>query len=326
MKLRHVEVFQAVMETGSMSAAGRLLQLSQPAVSRIVASTEEALGYALFQRVNGRLEPTTEAAILFEAGSALIEKLQAFKRTTVQLRGGDLGKLHVAAIPAICHRLLPRVMGAFRRAHPVVPCEIHTLHKRQIVDDLVAGAADLGFDFFGISHPGVESRVLGTGPLYVLAPAPGGPNAPPRALDDEALRRYMSEVPMIGLVDNDPIATLFNRWCERHGVEARTHTLVQTSELAEALVARGMGWTVADFVTAATCGPDIRATALRPTILCTLNSFIVAGRVPSPLARRFSALVHAELQAMTEAAAATQEAAAKPAKAGRAARRRPGER
>lgn len=302
MKMRYVEVFHAVMETGSMSAAGRLLHMTQPAVSRVIANVEAALGYPLFQRVGGRLAPTMEATLLFEASSALFEKMQAFKRAAAQLRGGEQGKLSLAALPAICHRLLPRVLRAFRRDHPDVVCEIHTLHKRQIVDDVISGAADIGFDFFGISHTEVESRVLGAGPLYLLAPARGRRHVLPADVDDEAARTYMNRAPMIGLVDNDPVAITFSRYCERHGVVPATRTLVHTGELAEDLVAMGMGWTVADFVSAGTCGPDVRAFALKPDIVCTLNSFTVKGRVPSPLARKFSALMHAELRTFADGA------------------------
>ena len=75
MRLRHIEVFQAVMETGSMSAAARLIHLTQSAVSRSVANAELQLGYPLFHRVGGRLVPTTEGLALFEESSAIFERL-----------------------------------------------------------------------------------------------------------------------------------------------------------------------------------------------------------------------------------------------------------
>jgi len=302
MKMRYVEVFQAVMETGSMSAAGRLLHMTQPAVSRAIANIEGSLGYPLFQRVQGRLVPTTEATILFEASSALFEKMEAFKRVSAQLRGGESGKLSLAAIPAICHRLLPKVLKSFLRIYPQVVCEIHTLHKRLIVDELLAGAADIGFDYFGSSHPGIDARVLGAGPLYLLVPARGRRNVPPLRTDDDAIKDYMNHAPMIGLLDNDPIAMSFSRYCERNGVTPQIQTLVHTGELAEDMVAMGMGWTVADFVSAATACSDVRTIPLRPDVICSLNSFVVRGRVASPLARKFCSLMHAELGAFPAAA------------------------
>ena len=68
------------METGSMSAAARLIHLTQSAVSRAVANAELHLGYPLFHRAAGRLVPTTEELTLFEESSAIFERLESLKR------------------------------------------------------------------------------------------------------------------------------------------------------------------------------------------------------------------------------------------------------
>lgn len=64
MRLRHIEVFNAVMLTGTVSRAARLISVSQPAVSRILQHAELQLGFALFQRSKGRLVATPEALTL----------------------------------------------------------------------------------------------------------------------------------------------------------------------------------------------------------------------------------------------------------------------
>jgi DNA-binding transcriptional LysR family regulator len=299
MNLRQVEVFQAVMETGSMSAAGRIIHLSQPAVSRLISSAETSLGYALFQRIGGRLVPTTEGLLLFEASSALLEKMQAFKRVSNQLRSGDQGHLNISAIPAICHRLLPAALGSFRRGHPDVVVEVHTLHKRQIVDDLLNGGVDIGLDFYGISHSGIDSRVLGAGPLFAQVPKAAWPSKIGGAKADAWLRDFMAKNPLIALVDADPITMAFAQYCERVGLHPASRTQVQTSELAEHLVGAGLGWTVTDFISAMTSSDDVMAWPLRPLVACTLNSFTVRGRAPSLLARKLAALVHSHVSELT---------------------------
>ena len=64
-RLRQMEVFRAVMLTGSINGASKLLFTSQPAISRIVSHTEQTLGLALFNRVKGKLVPTPEGEALF---------------------------------------------------------------------------------------------------------------------------------------------------------------------------------------------------------------------------------------------------------------------
>ena len=78
MRLRHIEVFNAVMQTGSVSAAARLINITQPAVSRTLQHAELQLGFALFQRARGRLTPTNEALALFPHIEKLFEQLDRF--------------------------------------------------------------------------------------------------------------------------------------------------------------------------------------------------------------------------------------------------------
>lgn len=65
MRLRHIEVFNSVMLTGSVSGAARLINVTQPAVSRILQHAELQLGFALFRRAKGRFTPTSEALTLY---------------------------------------------------------------------------------------------------------------------------------------------------------------------------------------------------------------------------------------------------------------------
>ena len=64
MRLRHIEVFNAMMLTGSVSGAARFFNATQPAASRIRQHAELQLGFALFQRTKGRSLPTSEALTL----------------------------------------------------------------------------------------------------------------------------------------------------------------------------------------------------------------------------------------------------------------------
>src|SRR5206468_1385246 len=70
--------------------------------------------------------------------SGIFERLESLKRTAHNLKSGEQGLVRVAAIPAVCHKLLPDVLARFHRAHPNVSCEVHTLHKRQIAAELLS--------------------------------------------------------------------------------------------------------------------------------------------------------------------------------------------
>ena len=71
MQLRHIEACHAVLQTGAIARAARVLGVSQPAVSKLIKHAEQQLGFRLFERLKGRLVPTREATLL----SPEIEKL-----------------------------------------------------------------------------------------------------------------------------------------------------------------------------------------------------------------------------------------------------------
>jgi DNA-binding transcriptional LysR family regulator len=294
MRLRHIEVFQAVMETGSMSAAARLIHLTQSAVSRSVANAELQLGYPLFHRVGGRLVPTTEGLALFEESSGIFERLESLKRTARNLKSGEEGLVRVAAIPAVCHKLLPDVLARFHRTHPNVSCEVHTLHKRQIAAELLTRSVDLGLDYYSISHPGIQARALGVGPLYAMLPGRHA-RALAQGISATGLVELLSNLPVVALTDDDPLYMAFMRYCEHQGFRPSGRIQVQTSQLAEELVARELGWSVVDFRTAAMKRKDVVVTPLQPYVECTLNAFFAKSHSPTLLARRMADTVRAVL-------------------------------
>ncbi|MEE3197511.1 MAG: LysR family transcriptional regulator, partial [Pseudomonadota bacterium] len=65
MRPRQIEVFNAVYSSGSVTRAAKILNVSQPSVSKVLAHAEQQLGYLLFERINRRLIPTPEAHVLF---------------------------------------------------------------------------------------------------------------------------------------------------------------------------------------------------------------------------------------------------------------------
>ena len=91
MNLRHMEVFHAIMRTGSVTGAARSLNVTQPAVSAVLKHCESQLKMKLFTRVSGRLQPTAEARAIFPEIAAIFGRVEAVKSLTQDLVGGRLG-------------------------------------------------------------------------------------------------------------------------------------------------------------------------------------------------------------------------------------------
>ncbi len=77
---RDLEIFHAVMEAGSFSAAARVLGLSQPTVSRHIEGLEQGLGKELFTRTSSGLEPSDIALALSEHAAQMSEGMYGIQR------------------------------------------------------------------------------------------------------------------------------------------------------------------------------------------------------------------------------------------------------
>jgi hypothetical protein len=87
MRLRHIEVFHAIMQVGTISGAAQVLHISQPAVTKVLQHAELQLGMPLFERVRGKLYPKPEAHRLFAETEKLNRDLQGIRRLAASLKG-----------------------------------------------------------------------------------------------------------------------------------------------------------------------------------------------------------------------------------------------
>ena len=106
--VREMDVFRCVMQSGAVTNAAVALNISQPAVSRMLQQAEERLGFRLFEREKKRLKPTTEAQTLFDGSRERVHGDRAHQRLAVELRDGQAGLLTVATVTGSGHTIVPR--------------------------------------------------------------------------------------------------------------------------------------------------------------------------------------------------------------------------
>jgi DNA-binding transcriptional LysR family regulator len=120
MDQRQIEIFRTVIDQGSVTAAARVLAVSQPAVSGSLAKLEKRLGFDLFRREGRRLVATPEARLLHLEASHLLDGFERLGRAADEIAAGQRGTLTVATSPAPAICWLPAVAAAFRRERPQV--------------------------------------------------------------------------------------------------------------------------------------------------------------------------------------------------------------
>jgi DNA-binding transcriptional LysR family regulator len=160
MNLRQLEVFHAVMRTGSVTAAARLLNVTQPAVSIVLRHCEDQLKLKLFTRAGGRLQPTPEAQAIFPDVAAIFNRLDAVSRLTQDLAGGRLGTLSVAAAFPIANGYLAKAVASFLADRPLVKVALQSLTSPQVAERVLSRDVELGVVYEPIDNGELETEVL----------------------------------------------------------------------------------------------------------------------------------------------------------------------
>lgn len=171
MNAREIEIFRTVMRCRSLSAAARVLNVSQPALSKAVRHCEDRLGFALFQRKAGRLVPTAQADELLPAVDRIFRDLQALKALAHDLGVGRGGLLRVGATSSLSISIVPTAIASLKRAHPAARVTLHLLPLAELAEALTARRIDIGLALTPLALPGIESKVLGTTTCMVVLPA-----------------------------------------------------------------------------------------------------------------------------------------------------------
>lgn len=247
MRLRHIEVFHAIMQVGTISGAAQVLHISQPAVTKVLQHAELQLGMPLFERVRGKLYPKPEAHRLFIETEKLNRDLQGIRRLAASLKGRALETVRLVSTPTIAISVLPEAMTMWRRAYPETRCELGTHHTSEIVNTLRLGEADLALSLQDPRHPGIVAEPLAQGVMTVIAPA--GTWTGDECRQPVSAEGLVGE--LIGMTDNDPLGELLVASCEAQGIHPVFNTVVQTYQIARSLVEAGAGMAVVDPFTAA---------------------------------------------------------------------------
>src|SRR4051794_10914723 len=165
MTSRELEIFHAVMSSRSLTEAAASLHISQPALSKAVKRLEDRLRMPLFRRTNGRLRPTPEAETLYPEAARLLREIGSLSRAAMEMRGGEVGLLRVAASASLGLAVVPAALAAFAAELPQVKIVSHFLPAAGIAELIVGNHVDVGMTLSPVDLPGTSSQSLATAPM-----------------------------------------------------------------------------------------------------------------------------------------------------------------
>lgn len=293
MNLRHIEIFHAVYVNGSVSAAARALNISQPSVSKTLRHAESLLGFELFQRTNSRLVPTEDAHALFESVAGIQDRVHGLREAVRNRRAGAGATLRISALPSLALGALPTATARFMTMRPDVRFDLQTVHHDDLLRKLYERETDIAIAAEVPRGAPLGQVWLGEGELVVLYREADMPDAPSRVELTQLAGR-----PFITPAASGPIGQMFSTELARLGLNLDEVASARTFYIAAALVRAGVGLTIVDNFTAeASMVPGLAMRSLKPPLTFDVHAMHLLDRPPSALASEFLSLLSDVIEA-----------------------------
>ncbi|MCK1606535.1 LysR family transcriptional regulator [Bradyrhizobium sp. 166] len=250
MRLRDIETFSAVMQTGSISAAARLLNVSQSAVSQLLIRAEGRLGFRLFERIRGKLVATLEGRLLYAEAQKAMDAVDLVQALARNLRVARSDQVRVAATDPLAMALLPNVLSELASRFPGLKINLRVLHRRELIRELLSQNIDLGFMFEPAAHPAISTRLLGA-THFTLAVGETEFREMAAAYNSKAVPLdFLDGRTIVTLPWDLPPGSLLFQAFKSANIEIQSEFDVHTSYLAIAMVQANGGYAMVDGVSA----------------------------------------------------------------------------
>lgn len=256
--LRQMEVFRAVMLTGSIKGASRLLFTSQPALSRIVSHTELTLGLTLFNRVKGKLIPTPEADALFREVDQCYQQVLRVDDFARGLASGPSGVLNLACSPALSRGVVAKAITRFVQQYPNIQVNFYLTLLNHMAQDLLSNKVDLAISVLPIEHANLRATPFMEGRMVCVVPQ-GHALAQKKSIGIADLARY----PLIAHHPSIAFGQLVAAAFDNARIPLQASIYIHQTDMACSLVRAGAGVAMVDQFTAeGMAWPDIQVLPL----------------------------------------------------------------
>ncbi|MGA3215036.1 MAG: LysR family transcriptional regulator [Acidimicrobiales bacterium] len=141
--VRRLRALQAVVETGSVSAAAGLLSYSPSAVSQQMSALEREVGVRLFERAGRGVRPTDAALLLCEHATRVLASINDAEDAIAALASGHSGRIRLGAFPTAGSSLVPGALAAFQALHPKVALDLVVVEGYEGITNLRSGSIDV---------------------------------------------------------------------------------------------------------------------------------------------------------------------------------------
>lgn len=250
MEIRQLEAFAAVYTAGSVTAGARLLDRSQPMVSRQIQDLEQELGFMLFTRTRPAVTLTEQGRQLYEEVRHVLSGLQQLDMRAREIAQGEVHPLRLASTYALGSTLIPEVIGQLEKTQPAFAQRmfIESLTPAAVVRAVEDAQADIGLVSLPTDLGRCQVECSGQAPC-VLALPEWHPLAGHDTVDLEAL----GDTTAIVLSNRSRMRYRMSTALLNTGSETRPRRHIETTSSINAvmMVRQGVGVALIDPFTAA---------------------------------------------------------------------------
>jgi len=280
--LRHIDVIRAVVETGTVTNAAAVLDISQPAVSMTLRECSEILGFPLFLRQHGGLRPTPETLLLMPELQKMHEGMERLGRMASDIREAQTGFVSVAIVPLVADTLLPLVMRRTLEQHEKLQISVQGISNDEVIKKVETGQVEFGLALS--HHPSQSEHVIDllTTPLtFICSPTH------PLASNSIICPDDLSETPLITFNRSLPIGIILENTFRQSAVRRLTAVEITHTSTAKELVRQNLGVSIVPHVALHTAEDALlRAIPFQPETNIIVQMWVPPRRHPSGMARR----------------------------------------
>ncbi len=239
MDIASLKAFIAVSERGSFSRAAEALFITQPAVSKRIASLEAQLGVSLFDRIGKQVQLTEAGRVLIPGSHRILAELAESQRILGNLRDSTHGMLSMATSHHIGLHRLPAVLRKYSRHYPEVELDIQFMDSEQAFPRILHGEIELAIVTLpNTAQPQLKHIPVWSDPMHCVV-ARQHPLAKPARVSRQQLLQHAAILQTPGTHTRNLVdAALADARPEKILLE--THYL----ETIKAMVQTGLGWSM----------------------------------------------------------------------------------
>lgn len=242
MDLRQLEILRAIAESGSFTAAGARLHVSQSAISRQVLLLEEEFKEPLFIRFGRRIQITPTGETLLQLSHRVFADIRDTSESILDTKKKLTGTLRLVGGMTVCLYVFPSLLKEFRRQHPDVDIKVITGGTPRLIRQLRSGTADLGLLTLPVDDSALVAEPVIREELLLVTPS-GHKLANSKVVSPSSLVRQ----PFILFESGSNTRRVIDEFFVRADIKPRVVAETENVEIIKSMVASGLGISIVPF-------------------------------------------------------------------------------